>query len=76
MSDLLEVRPECAALHQDLVSRHGGELGRDPKEVLFLHPKDAEMLLYRAGPIHMRVNGSDWVLNHTEALGWFLEPRL
>lgn len=73
---VIEMRGECAEYLENLVAAHGGELGRDSQDILFLNRENAETLQGLALPIEFRVNGRAWVLRNHKGLGWFLDPVL
>lgn len=70
------MRAQGAEYLEDLVSRHGGQLDRNPEDEFFLGREEAESLLRDAAPIYLSVSGREWVLNHNESTGWVLTPWL
>jgi hypothetical protein len=72
----IEVWGECAEYLEDLISRHGGQLDRNPEDVLFLNTKESAKLLALAAPIEFRMNGCSWVLRYNERAGGTLTPLL
>jgi len=73
---VIEVRGECADYLEGLIAGDGGQLDRNPEDVVFLNRQEAGKLLDLATPIEFRVNGRAWVLRHSKNASWFLQPFL